>query len=117
MSSTFRAAVLALTLSLGATGCSLFRAHEAATTAYVGDTAITTRVQTALIHDPHIRASEIDVQTAQGRVTLDGEVDDAAMAQRALEITRATPGVRTIDDKLTVASPSTALNTKLPQRG
>jgi hyperosmotically inducible periplasmic protein len=114
MNSTLRATVLAAVFLPGVTGCSLFRAHEAATTAYVGDTAITTRVKTALIKDPRIRASEIDVQTYQGRVTLNGVVDTADMAQRALDIARATAGVRTIDDKLTVAPPSTAANDRPP---
>ena len=102
MSRIFAAAVVAALLALGATGCSLFGAHQAATSAYVVDTAITARIQTALIKDPHIKANEIDVQTSQGRVLLNGVVDSTAMAQRALEIARATPGVRTVYDKMTV---------------
>jgi osmotically-inducible protein OsmY len=117
MSSTFRAAALAAIVALSATGCSLFRAHEPATTGYIGDTAITTRIKTALIKDPQIRASEIDVQTEQGRVTLNGMVDSPAMAERALDIARATPGVRTIDDKLTVVSTKPLASAKQPDAG
>jgi hypothetical protein len=95
-------------LLLTVPACALFRAQEAATTGYVGDSTITARVKTALIKDPRIQASEIDVQTYQGRVTLNGVVDSAAMAERALEVARATPGVRTIDDKLTLASAPSA---------
>jgi hyperosmotically inducible periplasmic protein len=117
MNFIFRAAALGAIVLLGATGCSLFRAHEAATTAYVGDVAITTRVKTALIKDPGIRASEIDVHTEQGRCTLNGIVDTPQMAERALDIARAAPGVRAIDDKLTVAPPKTALNARQPDAG
>lgn len=117
MSLIFRAAALGALVLLSATGCSLFRAHEAATTAYVGDMAITTRVKTALIKDPSIRASEIDVHTERGRCTLDGEVDTSQMAERALDIARAAPGVRTINDQLTVVPPKTAANNRQPDAG
>jgi len=103
MHSTLRATVLVLS-SLSVTSCALFRSHEAATAAYVGDSAITARVTTALIKDPKIQANEIEVETTQSRVTLNGVVDNAEMARRAIEIARATPGVRTIDDKLRVAA-------------
>jgi hyperosmotically inducible periplasmic protein len=114
MSSKLGTAALAALFLLCATGCSLFRAHEAATSAYVGDNAITARVQTALIKDPHIQANEIEVQTNQARVTLNGVVDSTAMLQRALDIARATPGVRTIDDKLTVASDKPLASVRQP---
>jgi hypothetical protein len=102
MRSILRAA-LAVLVSVLITSCAMFRSHEAATSAYVGDSAITARVTTALIKDPRIKANEIEVQTSEGRVTLNGLVDSAEMARRALEIARTTPGVRTIDDKLQVA--------------
>ncbi len=93
-----------MALLLGTPACGLFRERDAATSAYVGDSAITARVKTALIKDPRIKASEIEVQTSEGRVTLNGVVDSDDMAQRALDIARATPGVRTIDDRLKVAT-------------
>jgi hypothetical protein len=95
-------AIIVLLLTVPA--CALFRSQEAATTGYVGDTTITARVKTALIKDPRIKASEIQVQTYQGKVTLNGVVDTAAMAERVLDVARATPGVRTINDKLKVAN-------------
>ncbi len=99
-------AVLVLLLTLPA--CALFRSQEAATTGYIGDSTITARVRTALIKDPHIKASEIQVLTNQGKVTLNGVVDDAAMAQRVLDVARATPGVRSIDDQLKLANTPSA---------
>ncbi|HTX25233.1 MAG TPA: BON domain-containing protein [Steroidobacteraceae bacterium] len=102
------ASALVIILSSGVTGCALFHAREAATSGYVGDSAITAGVRTALIKDPRIKASEIEVQTSHGSVTLNGLVDSAAMKRRALEIARATPGVRTIDDRLQVAAPASS---------
>jgi hyperosmotically inducible periplasmic protein len=105
MHSTLRAGLVVLA-SFVVTACGLLQSHETETSAYVGDTAITARLKTALIKDPHIQASEIEVQTNQGRVTLNGVVDNDEMARRVLDIARATPGVRTIDDKLIVSGAS-----------
>lgn len=93
---------LAATILLGASGCRILREHEGPT-AYVGDAAINASVEIALVHSPEIEAQEIDVHTFQGTVTLDGVVDSAAMARRAEQITRDTPGVRAVDSRLQVA--------------
>jgi hyperosmotically inducible periplasmic protein len=103
MHSMTRAAILVM-VSLTVTACGLLRSNEAATSAYVGDTAITARLKTALVKDPRIEASDIVVLTNQGRVTLNGVVDNSDVVRRVLDIARTTPGVRTIDDKLKVSS-------------
>jgi hyperosmotically inducible periplasmic protein len=96
----FPAAVL-----LSASGCAILRAHEGPT-AYVGDSTINARVEIALIQSPKVEAREIDVHTYQGVVTLEGVVDTAAMARLAGQITRDTPGVRTVNNLLQVAGAS-----------
>ncbi len=111
---SMRRAALVLLASLAMTGCALLRSQDATTSAYVGDSAITVRVQTALIKDPRVEAREIEVQTHQGRVTLNGIVNSAAMEQRAVSIARATPGVRTIDDKLKVMTAQPAASISRP---
>ncbi len=93
---------------LGTSGCRILRQHEGPT-AYVGDASINARVEIALVQNSQVEAREIDVHTFQGTVTLDGVVDSAAMAKRAEQITRATPGVKAVDSRLQVAdSPSPA---------
>ena len=99
---------LAAAVLLGTSGCRVLRAHEGPT-AYVGDSTINARVEIALVQSPTIEAREIAVHTFQGTVTLDGVVDDASMAQRAEEITRATPGVKSVNSRLQVAG-------KIPNR-
>jgi osmotically-inducible protein OsmY len=93
---------LAAILLLGASGCRVLREHEGPT-AYVGDASINAHVEIALAQSPAVAAQEIDVHTYQGTVTLDGVVDSASMARRAEEITRGTPGVRSVVSRLQVA--------------
>jgi osmotically-inducible protein OsmY len=96
-------AAIATVALLGVSGCGIFRGHEAPS-AYVDDSALTARVKTELVKDPEVKASEIDVNTYQGRVTLNGVVDNATMAKRAVSIARGTPGVKSVHSALQVAS-------------
>ena len=83
-------------------GCGVFRGHESRS-AYVDDSSVTARVKTALIKTPGVKASEIDVHTYHGVVTLDGVVDNAQMLVSAEAIARNTPGVASVDNTLQVA--------------
>ena len=69
------------------------------------DGRITDAIYAGLLNDDKLRplAQEVDVRTAQGRVTLDGRV--ASPAERArIEIkARSTPGVASVRDRITVA--------------
>jgi hyperosmotically inducible periplasmic protein len=98
------AAVAAAAL-VGLAGCGIFRGHESPS-AYVDDSALTARVKTALIKDPKVKASEVDVHTYQGKVTLAGVVDNAAMMRRAEQIARDTPGVKSVESTIQVANAS-----------
>lgn len=71
--------------------------------AYVDDSAVTARVKTALIKSPGVKASEIDVHTYRGVVTLDGVVDNEQMLTRAEKIARDTQGVSSVSSTLQVA--------------
>ncbi len=84
-------------------GCGVFRGHESPS-AYVDDSAVTARVKTALIKTPGVKASEIDVHTYHGGVTLDGVVDNEQMLRRAEKVARDTPGVTSVRSTLQVAS-------------
>lgn len=96
---------IALAALLLTSGCRMLRSR-AGPTAYVGDSTINARVKIALVQSPKVEAREIDVHTFQGTVTLDGVVDTLAMARWAEQITRDTPGVRTVDNRLQVAAVS-----------
>ena len=68
----------------------------------VDDAAVTTKVKAALIAEPGLATMPIDVDTRNGVVTLLGNVDSAEHGTRAIEVARATSGVRGVVDKLVV---------------
>jgi hyperosmotically inducible periplasmic protein len=72
------------------------------------DPGVTTAVKAKLAADDTVKAYEINVDTKDRVVTLKGEVDTEAAKARAIEIARATDGVRDVVDAMTVKSPVSA---------
>lgn len=70
-------------------------------TSAVGDAAITGSVKAAMIAEPGLKAMQIDVDTANGVVTLTGTVDSAADKARAVQIAQGVTGVTSVVDRLT----------------
>lgn len=70
----------------------------------IDDGAITTKVKTAMVADPTLKALQINVDTKNGVVTLMGAVDSQAMKDRATEVTQGVSGVKSVDNNLTVKS-------------
>lgn len=66
------------------------------------DAAITAAVKSKLIGDGKTPGLDIDVDTDDGVVTLEGEVATAAQRATALRLTRETKGVKRVVDKMTV---------------
>jgi osmotically-inducible protein OsmY len=63
---------------------------------------ISTKVQAQYFADADVKGRSIDVATANGVVTLSGTVDSETAHRRAVEIARATDGVRDVEDHLRV---------------
>lgn len=72
----------------------------------IDDSVITGKVKTALMSDEAIEGTSINVDTAQGVVTLTGVVEDQNQLNRALEIATQTEGVRSVNNRLSVGKPS-----------
>jgi hyperosmotically inducible protein len=72
------------------------------------DAGISTSVKSRLAADDTVKAYRIDVDTTDKVVTLRGEVDTPAARDRAVEVARATSGVRDVVDVLKVAPPAAA---------
>lgn len=70
----------------------------------IDDAGITAKVKMALAAEKDVSATSINVDTAQGTVTLTGRVASQAEAARALQVARAVEGVKSVDNKLTVGS-------------
>ena len=68
------------------------------------DPGVTTAVKAKLAADDTVKAYRIDVDTQDKVVTLKGEVDTPGARTRAVELAKATAGVRDVVDQLTVAA-------------
>ena len=71
------------------------------------DPGITTAVKSKLAADDTVKATDINVDTTNGVVTLKGEVPSAAAKTRALELAKATDGVRDVVDAIVVTPAAT----------
>ena len=69
-----------------------------------GDAALTAKVKTKFLADSSIAGLKIDVDTKDNVVTLSGTVASAAEKRRAVEVARATDGVKSVVDHLKVGS-------------
>jgi osmotically-inducible protein OsmY len=94
-------------------GCDTNRVDDAATapdatantaSAVHGETdaLVTTRVQAKFFADDRVKGHRIDVDTADGVVTLTGNVDSDTQRQAAEEIARGTDGVRRVENRLAI---------------
>jgi hyperosmotically inducible periplasmic protein len=114
---TLIAAAVAATFGLGATACSETadysskQARSNSATEALSDTAITSNVKAKLATDSSIRSSDISVSTANGVVTMEGYVSDAAARSSAERTARSAKGVTRVDNRLSMASDSMAATT------
>lgn len=69
----------------------------------IDDAWITTKVNWFFMGEDALEGSDIDVDTENNVVTLQGTVESEAGRRRALELARMTEGVREVRDQLTIA--------------
>ena len=75
------------------------------------DSQITAAIQSKYFLDDKIKGRQINVQASNGVVTLNGDVRDEVERGEALLLARTTPGVRRVEDNLTVDASSGAVGT------
>jgi osmotically-inducible protein OsmY len=68
----------------------------------IDDTTITTRVKTAMLNDPNVSGTGIDVDTYKGVVTLSGRVKSQPEHDQAVALARQVNGVTEVKDALQV---------------
>lgn len=68
------------------------------------DATITTRVKTALLNDPDVNATQIDVSTTAGVVTLSGDVRSKSEADRAVQVAHGVSGVKDVRSALKIST-------------
>ena len=68
----------------------------------IDDAAITAKVKTALLADSDIAGLKINVDTAEGVVSLKGEIKTLALRRKAEALARAVGGVKSVNNQLVV---------------
>lgn len=98
-------ALLAMLGALQLTGCAS-SPSERSTGQVIDDSALTTRVKSALAVDAGVAtAANIDVTTYRGVVQLSGFVDSQAAADRAVAIAKGVSGVQSVQNDLRLSPP------------
>lgn len=95
------AVFLAVALVSATGGCASTSKQEG-TGEYIDDSVITTKVKTAILNDPSLKVAEINVETFKGVVQLSGFVSSQAMMDKAVAVTRAVGGVKSVKNDMRV---------------
>ena len=66
------------------------------------DMGITAKVNAALVADDQLKATQINVDTRDGQVTLSGKAPDAKARERATTLASAVDGVKQVNNQLVV---------------
>lgn len=88
-------------LLITAVGCAGSSTDES-TGEYIDDTWITTKVKTALIEDPVVKSSEVNVETFKGEVQLSGFVTSKEAMDKAMSIARGINGVNSVINDMAI---------------
>ena len=96
LSALFLAALLMSVLGCAST------ARQEGTGEYVDDSVITTKVKAAILNEPTLKVAEINVETFKGVVQLSGFVASPAAISKAVEVTRAVGGVKSVKNDMRV---------------
>ena len=72
------------------------------TAEYIDDSYLTTKVKAAILRDPTLKSSEINVETYKGAVQLSGFVNSRSDVNRAVEVTRTVRGVKAVRNDMHV---------------
>lgn len=80
-------------------GCASTPTKES-TGQYIDDSAITTKVKTALLNEPELKSIEISVETFKGQVQLSGFVSSQASIDKAVKVAQGVGGVTSVKNDL-----------------
>ena len=90
---------LLITLLAFFVGCASTNKKEG-TGEYVDDAVITTKVKAAILDDPALKSSEINVETFKGVVQLSGFVNSRSDINKAVEDARKVNGVKSVKNDM-----------------
>ena len=93
--------VLLAVAFVSALGCAGSPTQES-TGEYVTDTWITTKVKAALVNDPQVKATEVNVETFKGVVQLSGFVGSSAAMYEAVRLAGNIKGVTSVKNDMRI---------------
>lgn len=91
--------------ALGISGCAV-QSGQSSVGQYVDDATITTRVKARFAEDREVSAMRIQVETLKGAVQLSGFAASQAEKERAAELARGVPDVKSIINNIVVRAPT-----------
>ena len=91
--------ILATFLLMASLGCASSRTQEG-TGEYLDDTVITTKVKAAILGEPGLKVSEINVETFKGVVQLSGFVNSREDINKAMRVARGVKGVTSVENDM-----------------
>lgn len=96
---TTLSAVFATLILMATIGCASTRTQEG-TGEYIDDSVITTKVRTAILGEPGLKVSEINVETFKGVVQLSGFVSSREDITSAVKLASAVNGVKSVKNDM-----------------
>jgi osmotically-inducible protein OsmY len=93
------AAIAGILVMATALGCASTPKQEG-TGEYFDDTVITSKVKAAVLNEPTLKSAEINVETFKGVVQLSGFVNSQSDINRAVEVARGVPGVKSVKNDM-----------------
>jgi len=86
---------------VSALGCA-GSAKQESTGEYFSDSWITTKVKAALVDDPSVKATEVNVETFKGAVQLSGFVNNAGAMRQAVVVASGIKGVTSVKNDMRI---------------
>lgn len=91
--------VILSALLVSLVGCASTASKEG-TGEYVDDTVVTVKVKAAILNEPTLKSTEINVETFKGVVQLSGFVANRDAVNKAIEVTRTVKGVSSVKNDM-----------------
>jgi hyperosmotically inducible protein len=92
-------AIFGIVLMAGILGCAATSKKEG-TAEYVDDSAITTKVKSAMVGSSGLKSTDIGVETFKGVVQLSGFVDSQAQMSQAVKVAQGVGGVKSVKNDM-----------------
>lgn len=86
-------------LLMSVLGCAATPQKES-TGEYFDDSYITAKVKAAILNEPGLKSSEINVETFKGVVQLSGFVNSSSDIDRAIDVARSVKGVKSVKNDM-----------------